>query len=153
MEVEIGDRAPDFELENQFGEKIRLGDFRGEKNVVLLFFPKAFTRNCTAELCAIRDDQADFVSGEVVTLGVSCDSPAVQKAFAATQGYDFDLLSDWWPHGTTAQAYGVFIEKRGFPLRATFIIDKAGIVRWKVVNPTSDIRSNDDYRAALAKLP
>ena len=152
MAIEVGDVAPEFELKNQFGEVVKLTDYRGKSNVVLLFYPKAFTGTCTAELCAIRDDRADFVTDSTVTLGVSCDSPDTLKAFAESQGYDFNLLSDWWPHGATAQAYGVFLEERGFALRATFIIDKQGVVRWKVVNSPADARSNSDYRAALAEI-
>lgn len=149
---EIGELAPDFELSNQFGQKIRLSDFRGDKNVVLIFFPKAFTGICTGELCAIRDQRTDFVGDDVVTFGISCDSDAALKAFSEVEDFGYDLLSDYWPHGRTAQAYGVFLEDKGFATRGTFVIDKDGIVRWKVVNSPGDARSNDDYRAALAEL-
>lgn len=152
MSAQIGDEALDFELPNQFGEKVRLSSFRGRKNVVLIFFPKAFTGTCTAELCAVRDDKPDFVNDDVVTFGISCDSPPALKMFAELQGYDYDLLSDWWPHGETASAYEVFLPELGFALRATFIIDKDGIIAWKVVNGPGDARSNDDYRSALAEL-
>ncbi len=152
MSVEIGDEAPDFELPNQFGEKIKLSDYRGKKNVVLIFFPKAFTGICTQELCAIRDEKFDFENDNVVTFGISCDSPAVQKAYSEAEKYDYDLLSDWWPHGDAARSYGVFLADRGFALRGTFIVDRDGIVRWKVVNSPGEARSNDDYRTALAEL-
>lgn len=152
MSAQIGDEAPDFELPNQFGEKVRLSSFRGQKNVVLIFFPKAFTGTCTAELCAIRDDLPDFVNDDVVTFGVSCDSPPALKVFAEEQGYDYDLLSDWWPHGETASAYEVFLPELGHARRATFIIDKEGIITGKVTSGLGDARSNDDYRSVLAEL-
>lgn len=152
MAVEVGEQAPDFELTNQFGETVKLSDFRGNKNVVLIFFPKAFTGICTAELCAIRDEKSDFVSDDVVTFGISCDSDASLKAFAEAENYGYDLLSDFWPHGEASKAYGVFIEERGFATRGTFVIDKEGVLRWKVINSPGEARSNDDYRAALAAL-
>ncbi len=152
MALEIGTEAPDFELQNQFGETVKLSDFRGKKNVVLIFFPKAFTGICTDELCEIRNDNTDFSSDDVVTLGVSCDTSAVLKEFAEKEGFEYDLLSDFWPHGAAAQAYGVFLDKAGIATRGTFIIDKEGVLRWQVVNGPGDARSNDDYRAALAAL-
>ena len=152
MAVEVGELAPDFELKNQFGEPTKLSDFRGQKNVVLIFFPKAFTGLCTAELCAIRDEKTDFVGDDVVTFGISCDSDAVLKKFAEEENYGYDLLSDYWPHGGVAQSFGVFLEEKGFATRATFIIDKDGVVRWSVVNGPGETRSNDDYRQALAAL-
>ncbi len=151
MPIEAGQEAPDFELRNQFGTPVRLSSFRGEKNVVLVFYPKAFTATCTSELGEIRDGR-DAFDDDTVVLGVSCDTEATLKVFAETEGYEFALLSDFWPHGAVASAYGVFLETRGFPLRGTFVIDKAGIVRWAVVNSPADARSTSDYREALAAL-
>jgi mycoredoxin-dependent peroxiredoxin len=152
MSIEVGQEAPDFELQNQFGTPVRLSSLRGEKNVVLVFFPKAFTVMCTGELCAIRDETTVFENDDTVVLGISCDTTASLKVFAEKEGYEFVLLSDFWPHGAVTQAYGVFFDKGGFPLRATFIIDKAGIVRWSVVNGPGDARRTSDYRDALAAL-
>lgn len=152
MSVEIGELAPDFALSNQFGETVRLSDFRGKKNVVLIFFPKAFTGICTAELCAIRDEKADFITDDLVTFGISCDGDATLKAFAEAENYGYDLLSDFWPHGKVSNDYGVFLDAKGFATRGTFVIDKEGVLRWKVINSPGEARSNDDYRAALADL-
>ena len=152
MSVEVGQEAPDFELQNQFGTPVRLSSFRGEKNVVVVFYPKAFTATCTGELCEIRDERTVFENDDTVVLGISCDTTATLKVFAEQEGYEFALLSDFWPHGAVTQAYGVFFEPGGFPLRATFIIDTAGIVRWSVVNGPGDARRTQDYRDALASL-
>lgn len=152
MSVEVGQEAPDFEVRDQFGQPVRLSSFRGEKNVVLVFYPLAFTPTCTGELCAIRDESTVFENDDTVVFGVSCDSPATLKVFAEREGYEFRLLSDFWPHGDVSRAYGVFIEEKGFPMRGTFIIDKDGIVRWSVVNSPADARSTADYREALAAL-
>ena len=152
MSVEVGQEAPDFEVRDQNGTPVRLSSFRGEKNVVLVFYPLAFTPTCTGELCAIRDESSVFENDDTVVFGVSCDSPATLKVFAEREGYEFSLLSDFWPHGEVSRAYGVFLEERGFPLRGTFIIDKDGIVRWSVVNSPADARSTAEYREALAAL-
>ena len=152
MAISIGDLAPDFELVNQFGEKVSLSSFRGKKNVVLVFFPFAFTGTCTGELCALRDDLSAFQNESIELLAISCDAMFTQKVFAEKEGYNFPLLSDFWPHGAVASKYGVFNEDRGLALRGTFIIDMAGIVRWSVVNSPAEARKIEDYRSALASL-
>jgi len=152
MTLEIGDEAPDFALPDQHRQTVRLADLRGRKNVVLVFFPMAFTRVCTGELCTIRDEIADFDSDDVQTLAISCDAGPSLARFAAEEGYFFPLLSDFWPHGATASAYGVLDEGSGLALRGTFILDKSGTVVWKVVNGIPDARNADEYRKVLASL-
>ena len=152
MSVEVGQQAPDFELSNHHGQPVRLSSFRGEKNVVLVFFPKAFTPTCTGELCEIRDEPRVIEGDDTVVLGISCDTTATLRVFAEQEKYEFDLLSDFWPHGAVSQQYGAFFEPGGFPLRATFIIDKDGVVRWSVVNGPGDARRTADYVEALASL-
>ncbi|MSY95511.1 MAG: redoxin domain-containing protein, partial [Actinobacteria bacterium] len=93
MSVEVGQAAPEFTLSNQFGEKVSLADFRGEKNVVLMFYPFAFTGTCTGELCAIRDQYVDFANDDTVVLSVSCDSPYTLKVFGEQEGLTHSLLS------------------------------------------------------------
>jgi peroxiredoxin len=150
--LSVGSTAPDFELKNQYGELVKLSSFKGEKNVVLLFIPFAFTGTCTGELCAIRDDLAAFQNDNVQVLAVSCDSPFTQKMFAEQEGYKFPVLADFWPHGAAAKAYGIFNEDLGCAMRGTFIIDKEGIIRWSVVNGLGDARNNGDYKTAIAAL-
>jgi peroxiredoxin len=152
MTISIGSVAPDFELSDQHGNKVSLSSFKGKKNVVLLFIPFAFTGTCTGELCAMRDDLSAFQNENVQLLALSCDSMYTQRIWAEKEGYQFPVLSDFWPHGAVAQSYGIFDEARGCALRGTFIIDKEGVVRWQVVNGLGDARSNDDYKAALAAL-
>ncbi len=152
MAIEVGQEAPDFELTNQHGEKVRLSSYRGDRNVVLMFFPKSFTGICTAELCAVRDEPTIVEDDGSVVLSVSCDTSATHKAFAEAQGYTHQLLSDHWPHGAVAQSYGVFLDTTGVATRATFVVDREGVVRWSVVNGPGDARSVTDYTAALAAL-
>ena len=151
LHVEIGQVAPEFELMNQHGEKISLTSFKGEKAVVLLFYPFAFSGTCTGELCALRDDLSAFQNDDVQLLAISCDHMFSQRAFAEQEGYKFPVLSDYWPHGAVAKSYGVFEEARGCATRGSFIIDKAGILRWQVNNGWV-ARNIDDYKAAIAAL-
>lgn len=152
MSIAVGQEAPDFTLTNQHGETVRLADFRGQKNVVLIFYPWAFTGPCTGELCEIRDRLASFDNDDTVTLAVSCDAKFSLRVFAEREGYTFSLLSDAWPHGATAQAYGVFNDEVGAAVRGTFVIDKAGVVRYSVVNAIPDPRDPQEYEKALAAL-
>ena len=147
---QIGDVAPDFELRSQHGEPIRLSDFRGSKSVVVVFYPFAFSGICTSELCEIRDDLGRFQNDSVQVLALSCDSVQTLRAYAERDGYDFPLLSDFWPHGAVAQAYGVFNDKVGVATRGSFLIDADGVVRWSVVNEIGEARDLAGYHAALA---
>jgi peroxiredoxin len=150
--VTTGSLAPDFELRDHTGQFVKLSDFRGKKNVVLVFYPAAFTPTCSGELCALRDERVDFVGDDVQLLAISVDPVASLRVYAEQNGFDYPLLSDFWPHGEVSKAYGVFVPSRGFATRGTFIIDKEGIVRWSVINTPGDARSTDEYRAALASL-
>lgn len=147
----VGESAPDFELTNQFGEPVRLSSFRGQ-NVVLVFYPFAFSGICTGELCEIRDNLAVFEDANATVLAVSVDSKFSLRAYAEQEGYSFDLLADFWPHGSVARDYGVFDAGSGMARRGTFIIDRAGIVRYVVVNPRGQARDLSAYRDALAGL-
>jgi peroxiredoxin len=147
----VGDTAPDFELVNQFGEPVRLSSLRG-RNVVLVFFPFAFSGICTGERCEIRDNLALFEDADAAVLGISVDSKFAQRAYAEKEGYAFDLLADFWPHGAVAEQYGVFDPESGMAKRGTFIIDAGGVLRYVVVNPRGKARDFAAYRSALAGL-
>lgn len=146
-----GQTAPDFELVNQFGEPVRLSDYRG-RNVVVVFYPFAFSGICTGELCEIRDNISAFEDSNAVVLAVSVDSKFTLRAYAHQESYGFDLLADFWPHGAVARSYGVFDDVSGMALRGTFIIDAAGIIRYVVVNPRGQARDLAEYRLALTAL-
>ena len=151
MALEVGAIAPDFTLRNQFGEDVTLSDFRGKK-VVVMFYPFAFTGICTSELCEIRDRQVDFDNDDTVTLSISCDAPATLKVFAETEGLSHQLLSDFWPHGDVSRMYDAFWEQTGFATRATYVLDRNGVIAWSVVNGPGEPRSTEDYAAALAAI-
>lgn len=152
MTLIIGNPAPAFELSDQHGEKVSLASFKTKKNVVVLFYPFAFSGLCTGELCAIRDDLSAFQNDNVQLVAISCDPMFAQRAFAEKEGYKFPVLSDFWPHGAIAKAYGVFEETRGCAIRGTFVIDKEGILRWQVVNGMGDARNIVDYKSAISAL-
>jgi len=146
-----GDLAPDFTLTDTHGTPVRRADLRGGP-VLLVFVPFAFSGTCTSELCELRDNLADFESAGVSLYAISCDPVFSLKAWAAQEGYTFDLLSDFWPHGEVARQYGVFDDERGLAIRGSFLIDADGVVRWSVVNPRGQRRDLAGYRAALAEL-
>ena len=153
MAAEVGELAPDFELRDQHGTPVRLSDRRGAKNVVLVFYPFAFSGVCSAEMAALRDSFPEAAARpDVELMAVSADTVFALRTWADDQGFSFALLSDFWPHGAVARSYGVFDENMGAATRGTFILDKAGVVRWKVVNPIPQARDVADYQKALAEL-
>ena len=152
MPIEVGVEAPDFVLKDQNNQEVRLSQFRGERNVLLVFYPLAFTGTCQGELCAVRDNLNDFVNEKVQTLTVSVDSSPTHKVWAMREGYEFPLLADFWPHGAVAQLYGVFNAERGIANRGTFVIDRTGIVRFAEELPAGTARDQDGWRKALAEL-
>ncbi|GAA3090433.1 peroxiredoxin [Kribbella aluminosa] len=145
-----GSRAPDFQTQNQYGEPVRLSDYAGHRDVVLVFYPYAFSQVCTSELTALRERPDLLAAAEF--LAISCDPLFTLRAYADAQQLPFALLTDFWPHGAIASTYGVFDEARGCALRGTFVIDRTGLVRWSVLNPLPEPRNLDDYAAALANL-
>jgi mycoredoxin-dependent peroxiredoxin len=152
MTLTIGTSAPDFTLMDQHGSPVTLSSFKGQKNVVILFYPFAFSGICTGELCALRDDLSAFQNDDVQLLAISCDPMYAQRAFAEQEGYKFPVLADFWPHGGAAKAYGVFDEARGCAVRGTFIVDKNGNLVWQIVNGLGDARNLVEYKSALASL-
>ncbi|MFC7220585.1 peroxiredoxin [Streptomyces polyrhachis] len=149
-----GSTAPDFTLRTQHGKAVRLSDHREPDGlaVLLVFYPFAFTGVCTAELRALRDVEERLAGGGARLLAVSCDPMHTLRVFADQEGIDFPLLSDFWPHGEVARAYGVFDEEKGCAVRGTFLIDGGGTVRWTVVNSLPDARDVEEYERALAAL-
>ncbi|HEX4250293.1 MAG TPA: peroxiredoxin [Pseudonocardia sp.] len=152
MAPQVGSEAPDFTLRNQNNEEVTLSEFRGKQNVLVVFYPFAFSGICTGELCAVRDDIGSFQNDDVQVLAVSVDHPFALKAWSQAQNYDFPLLADFWPHGAVAQAYGVFEETRGMSLRGTFLVDRSGTVQFAEVNGPGEPRDQGAWKKALASL-
>lgn len=152
MAPEVGTEAPDFTLKDQNNQEVTLSSFRGERSVLVVFYPFAFSGICTGELCAVRDDLPTFQNDDVQILAVSVDHAFTLKAWSDAQGYQFPLLADFWPHGKVSQDYGVFNAERGFALRGTFLVDKTGIVRFAEVNGPGEARDQDAWKKALAAL-
>ncbi|MGH3142161.1 MAG: peroxiredoxin [Gaiellales bacterium] len=152
MPVEVGHPAPDFELKDQHGRPVRLSSYRGAKAVLLVFYPWAFTGVCGGELRDLEREREQLDNDEVALLTVSTDSMYALRVFAEREGFTFPMLSDFWPHGATALAYGVLHEGAGAAMRGSFVIDRDGKLRWSVVNGIGDARDVDDYAKALAAL-
>ena len=152
MSLELGEPAPEFALRDQHGQDVTLASFRGRRAVVLMFYPFAFSGVCTGELAAVQDALPELQNDDVQVLAISCDHMYSQRAYADRGGLGFPLLSDFWPHGEVARAYGVFEKRRGCALRGTFVVARDGLLRWQVVNAIADARDLDDVRKALTAL-
>ncbi|HWK19725.1 MAG TPA: peroxiredoxin [Microbacteriaceae bacterium] len=152
LPLRVGDTAPDFTLPDEHGEPVALSRIAATKPVVLVFVPGAFTATCTGEYCELRDNISLFQDAHVQLLGISTDPKAALRVWKEQEQLEFPLLSDFWPHGEVARAYGVFLEERGAAARATFVIDDTLTVRAAFVNPPSEPRPLAAYREALAAL-
>ena len=148
---QVGEPAPDFTLQDVHGTPVTLSDLRGTP-VLVVFFPFAFSGICAGEMCEIRDNLEDFETAGVRVLAISCDPVYSLRAWSEQEGYDFDLLSDFWPHGEVARAYGVFDAERGVAVRASFLVDAEGVVRERIVNPVTQARPLAWYRGAVGAL-
>jgi len=144
-----GDPAPDFTLRDQFGQDTTLSSFRGRKAVALVFYPYAFSGICTGEMSGIRERLDEFLTFDTEVLAISCDPTYSLRVFADQDGLNFPLLSDFWPHGEVARAYDVFDEAKGCALRASYVVDKAGVVRWTVQNDQPEGRDLAEHLRQL----
>jgi peroxiredoxin len=132
--IETGSEAPDFELQVDRSARVRLADFRGRRNVLLVFHPFAWTPVCEEEALDLQANLPSFESAETDVILVSCDAAPARQAWRERLGLTYTLASDYWPHGAVAKAYGVFDEEQGAPVRGTFLIDKGGLVVWNLVH-------------------
>ena len=152
MPAEIGQPAPDFKLPDQSNTPVSLEDLKGSK-AIIVFIPFPFTGVCEGELCELRDDISSFEAEGVQVMAISCDSPFAQKKWAEEQGFTFPVLSDFWPHGAVAKAYGVFNDALGCANRGTFLVDRQGtVVDTFATDNLGTARERSRYEAALAKL-
>jgi peroxiredoxin len=152
MPLSVGAEAPDFELTDQHGQLVRLSDLKGRRAALVVFYPWAFSGVCGSELHAMQAALDELVSDDLALFTISTDSMYALRTFADREGFTFPMLSDFWPHGAVAEAYGVLHPDIGIALRGTFLVDRDGIVRWTVVNSIPDAREVDDYRTAIAAL-
>ena len=153
MAAGIGDDAPDFTLKATTGEPVTLSQLEGQKPVVLVFHPFAFTGVCEGELCAIRDDFTPFEAAGAQVFAISCDPAPSQKMWADQQGWTFPMLSDFWPHGEVAKAYGAFNDALGCANRVTVVIDRDGKIVDRFDTPDlKTARTSERYAEAMAKL-
>ena len=134
MAVGTGDRAPEFDLEDAYGEpRVRLATFLGRRNLLLVFHPFAFTDVCREEALDLQANLESCDNAETDVVFVSCDASAARQAWKKELGATYTFASDFWPHGAATRAYGVFDEETGAPKRGTFLIDKEGTVIWSLV--------------------
>jgi peroxiredoxin len=153
MSVEVGQQAPDFTLRDQNGEEISLSSLRG-RNVVLIFFPAAFSGICTKEFHTATDLGAKYGDAGAEVFGVSVDSPYSLKAWKRDEGYDdVRFLSDFHPKGKVATDYEAYIPEAGIATRATYVIDKDGRIAYKAVNHPGEMRDQEAIIDALAACP
>jgi len=148
----VGTNAPDFSLRDQNNEIVSLKDFRGEKAVLIVFYPWAFTGICTNELGVIRDRLDEFANDSVQVLTISVDATYAHKIFAQRDSLAFPLLADFWPHGEVAAAFGVFNSDVGVANRGTFLVDREGIIRFSEVNEIGEGRDPQVWIDAIAAL-
>ena len=124
----VGEVAPDFSLDSTAGSRVQLSDYREQRNVLLAFFPLAFTSTCTAEVCEFSNDFDRYAGADVAVLPISVDSVPTLKEFKAKHGIRVDMLSDF--RREVSRLYGVLDEERFFARRAYVLIDRRGVVRW-----------------------
>jgi peroxiredoxin len=134
MPLKPGDTAPDFTLPSTVGEKVTLSDYKGKKNVILLFYPLDFSPVCSVETKQCAEMLPTKGAGDVEILGLSVDSLWSHKAFAAQQGINYPLLADFHPKGAVAEKYGVYIPEKGLAARTAFIVGKDGRIKDVVAN-------------------
>ncbi len=155
MSIQAGQKAPDFSLYSSDRSKVSLSDYKG-KNVLILFFPLAFTNVCTVELCAVRDDIGRYKNADAEVLAISVDSSATLNKFKELEGYNFTLLSDF--NKEVSRAYGSiyetwFSEMKGVSKRSAFVIDKEGIVRYaQVLEDAGQVPDFEAINHTLASL-
>ena len=150
--LQVGAVAPDFTLRDQNNRPVSLESYRGKKNVLLVFFPLAFTGICQGELDYVRDHLPEFDNDQTAVLAISVGPPPTHKIWATQSGFLFPVLSDFWPHGAVAQDYGVFNADSGIANRGTFLVDRDGVIRFAECKQPGEARDQSVWLAALASI-
>jgi mycoredoxin-dependent peroxiredoxin len=151
----VGAGAPDFTLHDQNRQPVTLSDYRtveGARNVLLVFFPLAFTGICQGELDQLRDHLPDFENDDSAVLAISVGPAPTHKVWATESGFLFPVLSDFWPHGAVSQAYGVFNDDAGIANRGTFVVDRSGTIRFAEMKQPGEARDQRLWIDALTAL-
>jgi peroxiredoxin len=130
MSITVGQKAPDFALTNQDKKEVKLSEFTGKRNVVLVFYPLDWSPVCTNEHACLVNDMKAFETLDAEVLGVSVDSVWSHKAFADKMGIKYSLLADFHPKGAMSEKYGVYLGDKGITGRAIVIVGKDGKVAW-----------------------
>ena len=149
MGLPIGSEAPDFTLTDQHGSPFVLSELRGRKSVLLVFYPFAFSGVCTGELTGFRDNLGDFETDTTTLAAISCDPIYSIRVLADRDALFFPLLSDFWPHGEVASAYGVFDETKGSATRSSYVVDRDGRITFALHNAPGDARDLEVQAVAL----
>jgi peroxiredoxin (alkyl hydroperoxide reductase subunit C) len=155
LTLTVGSAAPDFTLRDQHQQPVTLSAFRageGARNVLLVFFPLAFTGICQGELDQLRDHLSDYENDDSAALAISVGPPPTHKVWATASGFLFRVLSDFWPHGAVSQVYGVFNDETGFSNRGTFVVDRSGVIRFAEMKQPGEARDQRLWTDALAAL-
>jgi peroxiredoxin (alkyl hydroperoxide reductase subunit C) len=148
----VGEVAPEFVLHDQNNEIVRLSEFKGDRAVLVVFYPFAFTNICTGELGRLRENLDAFSNDRVQVVAISVDSIFAHKIFAQRDDLEFPLLSDFWPHGAVAETYGVFNATNGAANRGTFLVDADGIIQFSEANEIGIGRNPQTWLDAIAAL-
>lgn len=150
MTLSTGTPAPDFTLRRQTGEKIARDDLLGSKSMIL-FVPYPFTRTCNAELCQLRDSLTMFNTSSVRVIVITTHATSTNAEWARQEGFEFDILADYWPHGEVSRAYDAFEETFGYSKRVTYFLDKEGVIRDVVYSDVlGEARDHSSYERILA---
>jgi mycoredoxin-dependent peroxiredoxin len=150
--LDVGNQAPDFTLKDQNHQPVTLGSYRDVRNVLLVFFPLAFTGICQGELDEIRDHLPEYENDDTATLAISVGPPPTHKIWSIQSGFTFPVLSDFWPHGAVAEDYGVFNPQTGYPNRGTFVVDASGVIAFAEMKQPGELRDRAVWTEALAAL-
>jgi mycoredoxin-dependent peroxiredoxin len=152
MAIAVGQAAPDFVLKDQNQKEVKLSDYTGKKNVVIVFYPLDWSPTCTKEHACFVNDMRSFETLDAEVLGVSVDSAWSHKAYAEKMGIRYPLLADFQPRGQMAEKYGMFLAEKGITGRAIFIVNKAGKIAWLKHYDIPVVPDLKEVAAALAQV-
>jgi len=152
MSIAVGQKAPDFTLQNQDKKEVKLSDFAGKRSVVLVFYPLDWSPVCTNEHACFVNDMRSFDTLDAEVLGVSVDSVWSHKAYAEKMGIKYSLLADFHPKGAMSEKYGIYLADKGITGRSIIIVNKDGIIAWKKDYEILTVPDVNEVAAALSQV-